>query len=132
MCHGRSQPTDGADSAQALADAIALLETYGYSVSRNGERHLQQANLAGGVISLREIAEAPASERPTLLHQRLAEKEAEYGRISGAILPRCISCSELALPTSVYCADHDSGEPPLRHPGLVDQEPYSGGFADNE
>lgn len=55
MCDSR-QPIDGADSAQALANAIAVVEAGGLTV--------------------------------------------------GAIVPRCVACSEPALFRDIYCKQH--------------------------
>ena len=75
---GRFQPEAGADSAQSLANALALADSVGY---------LDRLDLACQDCG----ATYTASER----HR------------CWAIIPACIACSERSLPDSPYCAGHE-------------------------
>jgi NAD-dependent SIR2 family protein deacetylase len=76
MCESRA-PANGADSAQSLANSLALADSVGY---------LDRLDLA--------CQDCGATYTTSERHR------------CGAIIPACIACSERAEPTSVWCRYH--------------------------
>lgn len=117
---GRFQPEAGADSAQSLADAIATVENAGLVTSMKGRVGLDVERLARADHENKAekmdgcLTDHNSFEEHMAWHRwRVEGLAAHYDRLTpfqeneaGAILPRCIACSEPADPNSPWCRQH--------------------------
>jgi hypothetical protein len=115
---GRFQPDNGADSAQALADAIALTHEhrFGLVLGPDGRGQIYgdyegYVRRCGGMGS--DGCGEYAPDFVTFQERRKAQQLADAialiesrGLSVGSVAPACIACSERAEPTSVWCRYH--------------------------